>query len=116
MKFKHFRKTDMKIAGKTVRPKSAAAHCLSAPFLSDPDRKALFSEMDAEELKEIARLLNGLSSHEFNCLAESVLGYNKSFATGKTFYILRESRIEMRESRLENCAEHNFRYEKFRTV
>ncbi len=79
-------------------------------------QSTIFSEMDAEGLKEIAQLLNGLSSQDFTDLAESVLGYNKSFATGKTFYILRESRIEMRESRLENCAEHNFRYEGSGTV
>ncbi len=69
--------------------------------------------MDAEGLKEIAQLLNGLSSHEFNCLAEGVLGYMKnlglyeqfekidrklypgqSFATGKTFYKMRECQAQ----------------------
>ena len=41
-------------------------------------QSTIFSEMDAEGLKEIAQLLNGLSSHEFNCLAEGVLGYMKN--------------------------------------
>ncbi len=35
------------------------------------------NEMDAEGLKEIAQLLNGLSSQDFTDLAESVLGYLK---------------------------------------
>ena len=35
------------------------------------------NEMDAEGLKEIAQLLNGLSSQDFTDLAESVLGYIK---------------------------------------
>ncbi|MGI9255529.1 MAG: hypothetical protein ACR2PY_01185, partial [Salinispira sp.] len=35
------------------------------------------NEMNAEGLKEIAQLLNGLSSQDFTDLAESVLGYIK---------------------------------------
>ncbi len=35
------------------------------------------NEMNAEGLKEIAQLLNGLSSQDFTDLAESVLGYLK---------------------------------------
>ncbi len=71
--------------------------------------------MDAEGLKEIAQLLNGLSSQDFTDLAESVLGYIKdidpklyeqfekidrelfprqSFATGKTFYKMRECQAQ----------------------
>ncbi len=40
-------------------------------------QSTIFSEMDAEGLKEIAQLLNGLSSQDFTDLAESVLGYTK---------------------------------------
>ncbi len=40
-------------------------------------QSTIFSEMDAEGLKEIAQLLNGLSSQDFTDLAESVLGYLK---------------------------------------
>ncbi len=43
------------------------------------------NEMDAEGLKEIAQLLNGLSSHEFNCLAEGVLGYMKNLGLYEQF-------------------------------
>ncbi len=43
------------------------------------------NEMDAEGLKEVARLLNGLSSHEFNCLAEGVLGYMKNLGLYEQF-------------------------------
>ena len=71
------------------------------------------NEMNAEGLKEIAQLLNGLSSQDFTDLAESVLGYLKdlglyeqfekidrelyprqSFATGKTFYKMRECQAQ----------------------
>ncbi len=71
--------------------------------------------MNAEGLKEIAQLLNGLSSQDFTDLAESVLGYLKdldpklyeqfekidrklyprqSFAAGKTFYKMRECQAQ----------------------
>ncbi len=69
--------------------------------------------MDTEGLKEIAQLLNGLSSQDFTDLAESVLGYLKdlglyeqfekidrelyprqSFAAGKTFYKMRECQAQ----------------------
>ncbi len=71
------------------------------------------NEMDTEGLKEIAQLLNGLSSQDFTDLAESVLGYLKdlglyeqfekinrklyprqSFAAGKTFYKMRECQAQ----------------------
>ncbi len=41
--------------------------------------------MDAEGLKEIAQLLNGLSSQDFTDLAESVLGYLKDLGLYEQF-------------------------------
>ncbi len=43
------------------------------------------NEMDAEGLKEIAQLLNGLSSQDFTDLAESVLGYLKDLGLYEQF-------------------------------
>ncbi|MGI9256454.1 MAG: hypothetical protein ACR2PY_05915, partial [Salinispira sp.] len=43
------------------------------------------NEMDAEGLKEIAQLLNGLSSQDFHNLAESVLGYLKDLGLYEQF-------------------------------
>ncbi len=41
--------------------------------------------MDTEGLKEIAQLLNGLSSQDFTDLAESVLGYMKNLGLYEQF-------------------------------
>ncbi|MGI9256461.1 MAG: hypothetical protein ACR2PY_05950, partial [Salinispira sp.] len=43
------------------------------------------NEMNAEGLKEIAQLLNGLSSQDFTDLAESVLGYLKDLGLYEQF-------------------------------
>ncbi len=43
------------------------------------------NEMDTEGLKEIAQLLNGLSSQDFTDLAESVLGYLKDLGLYEQF-------------------------------
>ncbi len=43
------------------------------------------NEMDAEGLKEVAQLLNGLSSQDFTDLAESVLGYMKDLGLYEQF-------------------------------
>ncbi len=43
------------------------------------------NEIDAEGLKEIAQLLNGLSSQDFTDLAESVLGYLKDLGLYEQF-------------------------------
>ncbi len=43
------------------------------------------NKMDAEGLKEIAQLLNGLSSQDFTDLAESVLGYLKDLGLYEQF-------------------------------
>ncbi len=48
-------------------------------------QSTIFSEMDAEGLKEIAQLLNGLSSQDFTDLAESVLGYLKDLGLYEQF-------------------------------